>query len=64
MNDSLAERIQRPLEYGDSRSERCRELIEIGLAAEQAMKDAGIYTPDHTAQLTVVRDAISEHAED
>lgn len=64
MDDTLAQRIQKPLEYGDSRSERCRELIELGLEAEQSMKDAGIYTPDHTAQLTVVRDAISDHAED
>lgn len=62
MDDTLAKRIQQPLEYGDSRSERCRELIELGLEAEQTMKDAGIYTPDHTAQLSVVRHAITEHA--
>lgn len=63
MDDSLAQRIQKPLEYGDSRSERCRDLIELGLAVEDSMKDAGIYTPDHTAQLSVVRDAITEHAQ-
>lgn len=62
MDESLAGRIEEHLEYGDSRSERCRDLIELGLEVEDAMKDAGIYTPDHTAQLTVVRDAISEHA--
>lgn len=64
MDERLADRIQIPLEYGDSRSERCRELIELGLEVEDSMKDAGIYTPDHTAQLNTVREAISEHADE
>ena len=64
MPDSLAQRVEKPLSYGDSRSERIRQLVELGLEVEETMKENKIYTPDHRAQLNVIREAISEHAED
>jgi len=42
VSDEIAEKIDEPLEYGDSRSERVRHLLEIGLEVEQTMnRDAG-----------------------
>jgi len=42
VSDNIAEKIDEPLEYGDSRSERVRDLLEIGLEVEEIMdKDAG-----------------------
>lgn len=42
VSDEIAEKIDEPLEYGDSRSERVRDLLEIGLEVEETMsKDAG-----------------------
>jgi metal-responsive CopG/Arc/MetJ family transcriptional regulator len=35
--DDLAEQIDEPLEYGDSRSERMRDLIRVGLAVEERL---------------------------
>jgi metal-responsive CopG/Arc/MetJ family transcriptional regulator len=41
VSQSIANKIDEPLEYGDSRSERVRDLLEIGLEVEQTMnKDA------------------------
>jgi len=42
VSQSIAEKIDEPLEYGDSRSERVRDLLEIGLEVEEVMnQDAG-----------------------
>lgn len=42
VSQSIADKIDEPLEYGDSRSERVRDLLEIGLEVEETMsKDAG-----------------------
>lgn len=35
---NMADEIEAPLQYGDSRSERIRELIRMGLAAEKALE--------------------------
>lgn len=34
--DDLTKQVEKPLEYGDSRSMRIRGLVEIGLAVEAA----------------------------
>lgn len=42
VSQSIATKIDEPLEYGDSRSERVRDLLEIGLEVEEVMnQDAG-----------------------
>jgi len=35
LDDEVADGIERPLEYGDSRSERLEELVAGGLKAEE-----------------------------
>jgi len=41
VSDDIAEQIDQPLEYGDSRSERVRTLLQLGLEIESVMnKDA------------------------
>lgn len=39
--DELAERVEQPLSYGDSRSERIRRLSEVGLIVEGVLEDEG-----------------------
>ena len=41
--EELAERVEEPLEYGDSRSRRIRELVLLGLAAEASMTKVGYW---------------------
>lgn len=48
VDEPLADRIERPLGYGDSRSERIRELVLVGLAVEEA-GDMEQYRPDDDA---------------
>lgn len=44
--DDLAEDIEEPLEYGDNRSERVQDLIQLGLAVEDAADSVHIDLPD------------------
>lgn len=37
VGDEIASKIDEPLEYGDSRSERVRNLLVIGLEVEQVL---------------------------
>lgn len=38
VSGDMADAIEAPLQYGDSRSERIRELVRMGLAAEKALE--------------------------
>lgn len=38
VDEQVAEKIDQPLEYGDSRSERVRALLEIGLEVESVLE--------------------------
>lgn len=62
MSDELAERVEAPLEYGDSRSERISELVEIGLTAEDALAGTELDLPDSRAKSAFVRQAIIDAA--
>jgi hypothetical protein len=64
MDHELKGRLEAPLTYGDSRSERGKELIELGLAVEDALADAGIPTSSPEERERIVRDAIREWTED
>lgn len=57
MSPELARRVEGPLSYGDTRSERVRDLVRLGLCVEDSMQENGVYTPDPTAQKQAVRDA-------
>ena len=38
VSDDIANRIDDPLEYGDSRSERVRDLLQLGLEVESVLE--------------------------
>jgi hypothetical protein len=42
LDDKVADGIERPLEYGDSRSERLEELVAGGLKAEELCDEFGL----------------------
>lgn len=46
LSDELLEKIEEPLTYGDSRSERIRQLIRTGLAAESELKERELFRPN------------------
>lgn len=58
MSPELARKVEKPLTYGDARSERIRDLIRLGLHLEEEMKDNGIWTPDHTAKKRVISEGV------
>lgn len=58
----LVDRIDEPLEYGDSRSERMRNLIRVGLAVEEATREQG-YRLDTRGQVAAAREGIALYAE-
>jgi len=37
VSSRLAEKIEAPLQFGDSRAQRIRHLVRLGLAAEKAL---------------------------
>lgn len=41
LDESVAERVEEPLEYGDKRSERIEDLVIAGLAVEAALEREG-----------------------
>ena len=44
--DDLAERVEEDLEYGDTRSDRIQNLIQLGLAVEDAADAVHVDLPD------------------
>lgn len=62
MPDDIADRIEEPLEWGDSRSSRILELVRVGLAAESKMAEHEIYAPTSQEKSAVIRDAIDYYA--
>jgi len=40
VSSRLAEKIEAPLQFGDSRAQRIRHLVRLGLAAEKALGHA------------------------
>lgn len=60
----LSEEIERPLQYGDSRSKRIRELIRLGLAAEEVMIEKEYYHPLIEEREERLKAALREHIRD
>jgi metal-responsive CopG/Arc/MetJ family transcriptional regulator len=56
--DELAEQIDEPLEYGDSRSERMRDLIKVGLAVEDRLHYHECRHLDTRGQIEAAREGI------
>lgn len=59
--EDVADEIEAPLEEGDSRSQRIRELIKLGLAAERAMTAEQWYPPSASEREEMVEEAVREH---
>jgi metal-responsive CopG/Arc/MetJ family transcriptional regulator len=60
--EKLVRKIDEPLEYGDSRSERMRRLIKVGLATESALREHG-YRLDHRGTVAAAREGIALYAD-
>lgn len=56
--------LEEPLGYGDSRSERIRNSLDVSQAAEQAMIDSGFVDPHDKDLEEIVYTAVSEWAQD
>lgn len=54
MDEELAKKVEGPLRYGDSRSERITELIQLGLATEEAADSADVSIPDSPREQTAL----------
>jgi hypothetical protein len=54
--DKIAEDVERPLEYGDTRSERIEELVAAGLRAEELCLEYGFeYEDRHEFQSLITQ---------
>jgi hypothetical protein len=54
--DKIAEDVERPLEYGDTRSERVEELVAAGLRAEELCTEYGFeYEDRHEFQSLITQ---------
>lgn len=54
--DKIAEDVERPLEYGDTRSERIEELVAAGLRAEELCSEYGFeYEDRHEFQSVITQ---------
>lgn len=52
------EYVDKDLRYGDSRSERVRQVVDAGIAVERAMKQRQLWLPDHEARLERVEEIV------
>jgi hypothetical protein len=57
LDDKIAEEVTRPLEYGDSRSERIEKLIAAGLQAEELCNEYGFGYDDRDEFQSVITQA-------
>lgn len=64
VDDALLDEIEKPLAYGDKRSERIRNLLEIALAAERAGKRRAAWPDDHDDRVDMVEAAIELYIEE
>lgn len=59
ITDELAEKVEKPLEYGDSRSERVRDLMRLGLAVEEEFARHEMVFDDVEEMEEAIQDCIS-----
>lgn len=62
--EEQAGEIERPLQDGDSRSQRIRGLAQIGLAAEAVYREEGRDPPSGAEREQVVREVLEKHLEE
>lgn len=61
VSDDLAAEIEKPLEYGDSRSERVRELVQLGLEVEEVLIEEGYHGLSQEQRIELVTEAVCKH---
>jgi hypothetical protein len=61
---SIVDDIEDKLAYGDSRSQRIRNLIVMALAAEEVMVERGYYHPNPSKRQQIVREALEQYNPD
>lgn len=58
VDDDVARRVEAPLEYGDSRSERMTDLVAVGLEVEEELARHGWGVDSTQERRQIVRAAI------
>jgi len=58
----LAEKIEAPLQFGDSRAQRIRHLVRLGLAADKALGHASERDIDEKERM--VKQAVRDYRRD
>ena len=61
---SLVTRIEDRMAPSDSRSQRIRNLVGVGLEAEDAMVELGLYHPSSDKREQIVREALEQYEPD
>lgn len=56
--DELAEKVEEPLEYGDSRSQRFKHLVQTGLLVEDFISESTGLRPTPQQQREVAEEAL------
>lgn len=62
--DWVLSKVDRQLEYGDSRSKYINDLTRVGLAAEETAEPYGAWPEDVEDQEDFVREAIAQYIQD
>lgn len=52
------EYLDKDLRYGDSRSERVREVVDVGIVVERALKQRQLWVPSHEERLERVEEIV------
>jgi len=61
---SLVSRIEDRMAPGDSRSQRIRNLVGVGLEVEDTMVKQGLYHPSADKREQIVREALEQYEPD
>jgi len=62
--DSLVSRIEQRMAPSDSRSQRIRSLLSVGLEAEDVLVEQGLYHPSDQKREQIVRQALEQYEPD
>jgi metal-responsive CopG/Arc/MetJ family transcriptional regulator len=62
--EPLVSRIEERLTPSDSRSQRIRSLVSVGLEAEDVMVEQGLYHPSDQKREQIVREALEQYKPD
>lgn len=61
LDEQTADAVEAPLDYGDSRSQRIQELVQMGLAAERAMRKHRVYPDAVQERRAIITESLHDH---